>query len=60
MAVKRSHILDKEVDIGGGGGVGDGRGSPETLLILKRDYCKKIYYQTQLTIRRIRQKLHLN
>ena len=45
---------------GGGGGVGDGRGRPETLLILKRDYCKKIYYQTQLTVRRICQKLHLN
>ena len=36
------------MDMGGEGGVGDGRGSPETLLILNRDYCKKIYYQTQL------------
>ena len=30
-----------------GDGVAGGGGSPETLLILKRDYCKKIYYQTQ-------------
>ena len=40
---------------------------PETLLILKRDYCKKIYYQTQweeyvksCTLTRIPNVLHLS
>ena len=44
-----------------------GGGSPETLLILKRDYCKKIYYQTHreeyvksCTLTRIRKVLHLS
>ena len=50
-----------------GDGVAGGGGSPETLLILKRDYCKKIYYQTQweeyvksCTLTRIRNVLHLS
>ena len=48
MAAERAHNLDKEVYMGGGPVTGWwGGGSPETLLILKRDYCKKIYYQTQ-------------
>ena len=50
-----------------GRGWWEGGGSPETLLILKRDYCKKIYYQRQweeyvksCTLTRIRNVLHLS
>ena len=55
MAVQWTHILEKEVDID----VGDGGEIRKPYqYILKRDYCKKIYYQTQLE--EYVKKLHLN